>query len=165
MPATAPDGASGVRETARGGDARDMEITAYSLALRFVGTRELGAQDNPFIQWAHSLCGFGPDEPDETPWCSAFVNAIAWMLRLPRSKSAAARSWLDVGTPVALSEARPGCDVVVFWRGSPAAATGHVAFFAGLEGDSVLVLGGNQGDCVSVAKYPVERVLGCRRLA
>ena len=148
-----------------------IPVTAYSLAERFVGLRELAEGDNPLIQYAHSLCGFGPNEPDETAWCSAFINFVAWTLRLPRSKSAMARSWLKVGTPIDLKDAIPAFDVVVFWRGKPDAATGHVGLYAGVEGETlagdprdVLVLGGNQGDAVSIAHYPAERLLGVRRL-
>jgi uncharacterized protein (TIGR02594 family) len=120
-------------------------------------------------------------EGDEIPWCSALVNYVCWLLRLPRSKSLAARSWLGVGFPIALEEARPGYDIVVLKRGGKdqpgpevMAAPGHVGLFAGVEhparvfGDpdnrQVLVLGGNQADQVSVAPFHVERVLGVRRL-
>ena len=79
---------------------------------------------------------------DEVPWCSAFMNYICWLLRLPRSKSLRARSWLSVGTPIDISDARPGFDVVILKRGigrqpgpDNLTATGHVALFAGLEGD------------------------------
>lgn len=148
-----------------------MNITLYDLAQRFVGLRETaGPKDNGFIVWAHSLCGL--DAADEVPWCSAFVNALAWMLRLPRSKSSAARSWLAVGTPIQLTDACPGFDVVIFKRGNGPQpgpdvlkAPGHVALFGALEGEHVLVCGGNQGDQVSLARFPVADVLGVRRLA
>jgi hypothetical protein len=39
-----------------------------------------------------------------------------------------------------------------------------VGWFAGVDKGQVLVLGGNQGDQVSVASFPVSRVLGVRRL-
>lgn len=39
------------------------------------------------------------------------------------------------------------------------------SILAGLEGGRVLVLGGNQGDQVSIAGFPAERLLGVRRLA
>ena len=95
-------------------------MTAYDLAQRFVGeVRELpGVQHHPAIQWAHLLCGLGPDQPDEVPWCSSWLNLIAWLLRLPRSRSAAARSWLHVGTVIELKDAYPGQDVVVLRRGT-----------------------------------------------
>ena len=148
-------------------------MTAFDLAQRFVGEiRELpGTAQHPFIQFGHMLCGLGADQADETPWCSSWLNAIAWLLRLPRSKSAAARSWLQVGTAVALEEARPGYDVVVLKRAGGTAgpdvlsAPGHVGLFAGREAGFVLVLGGNQGNAVTVQRFPVKQVLGIRRLA
>lgn len=146
-------------------------MTAFQLASRYIGIKELaGQQDHPLIVWWLSLCGMGNDAPDETPWCSAFVNGIAWTLRLPRSKSAAARSWLLVGEAVSLDDAQIG-DVVVLKRGQspqpgPEAikAPGHVGFFAGHEAGSVLVLGGNQSNAVGLARFSRNDVLGVRRL-
>ncbi len=149
-----------------------ISTSAFQLAQRFVGVREApGAASNPQV-----LAMLRLDEPwpggDDVAWCSAFVNYICWLLRLPRSKSLAARSWLRVGAAVQdSSQAAADCDVVVLARGDGPQpgpevvdAPGHVGFFAGLEGGSVLVLGGNQGDSVSVAPFPVTRILGIRRL-
>ena len=147
-------------------------MTLYDLALRFVGLAELpGPKHNGFISWCHSLCSLSPDTPDEVPWCSSFLNGLAWILRLPRSKSAAARSWLEVGIPVELEEARQG-DVIIFKRGSgiqpgpeiTRGAPGHVALYAGREGAFVLALGGNQNNEVSIGRYAAANVLGVRRL-
>lgn len=150
-----------------------MIANGYELAQRFVGLAEIhGPQHNGFIQWCFSLCSLSPETPDETPWCSAFCNGIAWMMRLPRSKSAAARSWLAIGQPIPVEQAQPGNDVVILARGEGQqpgaeiiAAPGHVGFFAGLEVGRVHLLGGNQGDRVSVAPFPRARILGVRRLA
>lgn len=149
-----------------------MEITAFDLAQRFVGLKEVaGHASHPGI-----LAMLQLDQPwpadDEVSWCSAFVNYIAWLLRLPRSKSLAARSWLAVGAPIGLMEARAAFDVVVLSRGEPPqpgkeilAAPGHVGFYAGSETiGQVSLLAGNQGDAVNVASFPVTRVLGIRRL-
>lgn len=149
-----------------------MRITAFDIAQRFVGVTETpGLTATPQILAMLRLDGAWPSD-DSVPWCSAFTNWIAWLLRLPRSKSLAARSWLEVGRPVSLEQAEPGFDVVVFSRGkgkqpdaSVIDAPGHVGFFAGVEGDNVLSLGGNQGDSVSVARFPKARVLGVRRLS
>lgn len=149
-------------------------MTAFELAQRFVGeVKELpGAQQHPFIQWAHMVVGLGPDTPDEVPWCSSFANAIAWMLRLPRSKTAHARDWLTVGQVVTLQFASPGYDVVILKRGgseqpdaSVISAQGHVGFYAGHAGDRISVLAGNQGNTVSILMFPMDQVLGLRRLA
>lgn len=147
-------------------------MTAYDLASRYIGIRELaGPDDHPLILWWLSLCGFDFHSHDEIPWCSAFTNGIAWELRLPRSKSAAARSWLGVGRPIPLTQARPADDVVILARGTGPQpgpdrldAPGHVGWFGGVQGDRVLLLGGNQGDGVSLASFPVSKVLGVRRL-
>lgn len=148
-------------------------MTVFDMAQRFVGEiQELpGAQHHPAIQWWHSLCSLGGDQADETPWCSSFVNGMCWLLRLPRSKSAAARSWLTVGRAIPLDTARTGYDVVVLQRGTGAQpgadvlqAPGHVGFFAGSDASSVFVLGGNQSNAVTVAAFPKAQVLGVRRL-
>lgn len=149
-----------------------MTITAYSLAERFIGTTEVpGVASNPLVLAMLRLDAQWPSG-DDVPWCSGFANFVAWLLRLPRSKSLTARSWLMVGTPVPLSAARPGFDVVILKRGGgnqpgPEVldAAGHVGFFAGIEGKFVLVLGGNQGDRVSIERFPAASVLGVRRLA
>lgn len=149
-----------------------MTITAFSLAERFIGTKEApGAASNPAVLAMLHLDGTWPKE-DAVPWCSAFVNWIAWLLRLPRSKNLAARSWLAVGKPIAIEQAEVGFDVVVLKRGNgkqpgpevTSGAAGHVGWFAGVEGDRVHVLGGNQGDAVTVQAFPVKDVLGVRRL-
>jgi len=108
---------------------------------------------------------------DEVPWCSAFVNYICWLLRLPRSKDLRARSWLEVGTPVTLEQATPGFDIVVLKRGSPPQpgpdvidAPGHVGFFAGFDGALIEVLGGNQANTVKVSRYDPQNLLSIRRL-
>ena len=147
-------------------------LTLYDMAQRFVGIEEApGNTSNSHVLAMLQLDQKWP-KGDDVPWCSAFMNYVAWLLRLPRSKSLRARSWLLVGRPIPLDDARAGYDVVIFSRGTgrPAGpdiinAPGHVGLFAGIEGDDVLVLGGNQSDSVNVARYPASRVLGVRRLA
>lgn len=143
-----------------------MNITPFDLAMRFVGIKEVaGALDNPSIIAMLRLDATWP-EHDEVPWCSAFVNYIAWLLRLPRSKSLLALSWLDVGTPVEIKDAQVDSDVVVLSR----TGGGHVAFFAGMQGflssgsPNVYLLGANQGDKVGLDYFPISRIIGVRRL-
>lgn len=148
-------------------------MTLFDLAQRFVGEvhERPGALDSPFIQWCHESCSLGPDTADEVPWCSSFLNRLCWQLRLPRSKSAAARSWLLVGQVIALHEAQVG-DVVILRRGGNTqgpeviAAPGHVGLFAGadLMRGTVQILGGNQSDGVTVSGFKALDVLGVRRL-
>lgn len=148
-----------------------MDISAFVLAQRFVGIKEVkGNTSNQAILAMLRLDDDWPDD-DSVPWCSAFMNYIAWLLRMPRSKSLRARSWLLVGKPIDLTEARADCDVVILKRAGAnqpgpdvIEAKGHVGWYAGVDGSKVLLLGGNQDDSVSVKRYPKSRVLGVRRL-
>ena len=149
-----------------------ISITAFEMAQRFVGIKEIPGPDNNNDQILKMLKLDDPGQScDEVPWCSAFVNYIAWLLRLPRSKSLSARSWLTIGFSVELADAEVGFDVVVLKRNGDnqpgpevLAANGHVGFFAGTEGNQILVLGGNQSNSVNVSPYPKSRLLGIRRL-
>lgn len=69
-----------------------------------------------------------------------------------------ARSYLKWGE--ALAEPRVGA-IAVFSRGSNP-AEGHVGFWLGETEDSIVLLGGNQGNAVSVARYAKARLLGLR---
>ena len=148
-----------------------VQITPYGLATRFMGLREIaGAIHNPQIVAMLALTAPSIHD-DETSWCSGFANYIAWLLDCRRSKSLSARSWLTVGRAVEENQAVPGFHVVVLSRGSGQQpgphvlnAPGHVGFFAYYDGDSIGILGGNQGDAVSLAKFPKARVLGIREI-
>lgn len=148
-----------------------LEVTALSLARRFLGLAEVpGTASNPAVLAMLKLDQSWPGG-DEVPWCSAYVNYICWLLALPRSKSLAARSWLKIGTGVSLTHAQPGFDLVVLTRGSGPqpgpevlAAPGHVGFYLGVDGGQIAVLAGNQGNKVSEQAFPLSRLLGIRRL-
>ena len=150
---------------------RRIEISAYDLAQRFIGLTEVsGPLFNPQILAMLRLDGSWPED-DSVPWCSAFVNYIAWMLRLPRSRSLKARSWLGIGEIIQIENAEPGFDIVIFSRGSGSQpgpevldAPGHVGFYAGMDGEDIMVLGGNQNDRVSISVRPKSRMIGIRRL-
>lgn len=147
-------------------------MTLYELAKPLEGLKELpGGNDHPYIQWCLSLCGYGPNAHDETPWCSAMVNELAFRLKLPRSNSAAARSWLLVGTPIEIRDAEVANDVVILSRGEgeqpgPAVihAPGHVGIYCGKDEMGVYLIAGNQGNAVSIQRFPYVRVLGMRRI-
>lgn len=135
------------------------------IAINEFGTKEIkGARHNDrIIKYAHES-GLTWINDDETAWCSTFLNWVALKAGLSHSKSAAARSWLGVGFEISSPE--PG-DIVVFWRESIHSHLGHVGIYMGFSIDKtrVYVLGGNQGDAVSISAYPAERVLSFRRLS
>ncbi len=143
----------------------------YELASRYIGLEEVeGIASNETILKMLKLDSSWP-EGDHVPWCSAFINYIAWQLRLPRSKSLRARSWLKVGQVIKLDSAKPENDVVILKRGQGEQpgpeiidAPGHVGLFAGLDENYVYILGGNQSDEVNISPYDKNRILGVRRL-
>ena len=150
---------------------KKLEITAFDIAQRFIGIKETpGNISNPQILAMLKLDNKWP-EGDEVAWCSAFINYIAWLLRLPRSKDLRARSWLRIGYAINIDNAEAGFDIVILKRGAGEQpgpevtdAQGHVGFYAGNENKNILLLGGNQNDSVNVSPYPKNRILGIRRL-
>lgn len=98
---------------------------------------------------------------DETPWCSAAMNAAMDECGIGGTGSAKARSWEDWGER--LAKPRFGC-VAVLWRESERGPFGHVACWLGdvAGGAQQVLLGGNQSNAVSVALYPRHRVLSYR---
>jgi uncharacterized protein (TIGR02594 family) len=147
-----------------------IKASTLTIASRFLGmTEAAGAMNNPAIVAMLQLTARWAGE-DSIPWCSAFANFVAWLLDLPRSKSLSARSWLPVGEPVAIERAQQG-DIVVLKRGGADQpgpevldAPGHVGFYVDRDGEFVRILGGNQGDAVTIARWPIKQILGIRRL-
>lgn len=145
-----------------------MIITPFQVAQTFVGIKELnGDANNPLIVAMIQTCQ--PDASnDEIPWCSAFINFISKMLKLPRSHSLAAKSNLAIGTVINLDEATADADIVILNR-TENPALGHVGFFAGKENGSdgfqyIYILGGNQSNSVSIQRFRADKVAGVRRL-
>jgi len=128
------------------------------VAKSFIGQHEVrdGAALSAFIKRAGGLS----IDPRVTPWCAAFVNAVLGAAGVKGTGKLNARSFLNFGQ--ATSQPKIG-DIVVLSRGDPNGWQGHVGFFQGYDDKgNVLVLGGNQGDKVSIAPYKADRVLGYR---
>lgn len=129
-----------------------------------LGVEEIsGEEDNPRIEAYPSESGINEITSDEVPWCSTFNNWCAKQANLQQSGKANARSWLNVGRKTEHPE--PG-DIAVFWRESPQSWKGHVGVFLGFSEDlsRVYVVGGNQGNRVSVSAYQRDTVLSFQRL-
>ena len=142
-----------------------MTRAIYDAAHAYLGLEEWpGARHNPAIVEFAKTVGHGWVQDDETPWCASFVGAVLSQLGLPHTGRLNARSYLDWGDEVPLERAHRG-DIVVFWRGSRDGWKGHVGFYEGVDRQgNILVLGGNQGNRVSIAPYSRERLLSVRRL-
>jgi len=131
---------------------------ALSLAASQMGLSETGQR--AAIQDYLTTGGANLD-PATTAWCAAFVNSTLQQTGGQGTGSNMARSFLDWGQSV--DQPQEG-DVAVFSRGDPSGPYGHVGFFKGYDDQgNVLVLGGNQGDAVSISPYPRESLLGFRR--
>lgn len=140
-----------------------MNDAILRAAGAYLGIAEVpGAQHNPAILRFARDSGVEWIEDDETPWCATFIGSVLAGLGIPATGSAMARSYETWGEEVPLHLAQPG-DIVVLWRGSPSARSGHVGVLVRLEGAAVVLRGGNQGNRVSDARYPVERIVAVRR--
>lgn len=133
-------------------------IAQAELAL---GVKEIaGVQDNPRIVLYHSGTSGGA-APDETAWCSSFVNYCVEQAGIRGTDSKWARSWHDGrwGQDVT-GDPHPG-DIVVWRRQTDTQDGGHVAFFVEMIGnDQIRVLGGNQQNSVCITTYPVNGAVG-----
>lgn len=104
-----------------------------------------------------------PIDPVRTPWCAAFANAILRENNYDTTHSLMARSFLTYGVATKLPSQG---DIVVLKRGR-SSHTGHVGFYVNtvtIDGQTyVAVLGGNQGQAINIAHYPIDKVLAYRR--
>ena len=138
-----------------------MATPWFSVATHFKGVTEVhGAVHNPTIVEFFRVSGHPEIKDDETPWCAAFVGACLRLSGYRTTGELGARSYLKFGQDLGKQPQR-GC-IVVFWRDDPNSSKGHVAFYDRDDGDNVIVLGGNQGNAVSVKPYPKSRVLAYR---
>lgn len=131
----------------------------FRVAWKEIGVFEFAKGHNPRVLEYHMETKLEA-KADEISWCSPFVNWCFDKAGITGTRSAAARSWLTWGD--AIDKPVPGC-VVVFWRESKDSWKGHVALYYGTnKDDDIIVLGGNQGDQVSVHTYHRSQLLGYR---
>lgn len=130
------------------------------VAVKEFGTLETpGPAINPkIITWARET---GQDAAgyidDAIPWCGLFMAVCAKRAgKMLPEIPLRALSWSLFGIPS--PEPSLG-DVLVFNR----QGGGHVALYVGEDDESYFCLGGNQGDAVSIAPKPKERLHVCRR--
>ncbi len=127
------------------------------IAREYIGLEEIpGPRTNATIRgWLERLKAWWRD--DETPWCGAFVAYCLDVAGFDIPKYwMRAREWATWGTE--LSSPVPGCIVVFSRQGG-----GHVGFVVGRDAaGNLIVLGGNQGNRVSLATFTRNRVLAYR---
>ena len=122
------------------------------IARTYLGLKEIrGPVNNAKIVRMFSLAGHPEIKADEVPWCAAFVAACLAEAGMVNEVSSSLRLWAaaysKLGT--ALKEPVYGCVGVKTRNGG-----GHVGFVVAANKSRVWLLGGNQGDSVSVASFP-----------
>lgn len=126
-----------------------------AIAREYIGLEEIPGPRHhaTILSWLKKLQAWWAD--DETPWCGTFVAHCMQECDLPIPKFwMRAKAWAELGTRLAAPVR--GC-VVVFER----QGGGHVGFVVGRTKNNLLmVLGGNQGNRVSVAPFESSRVIG-----
>jgi uncharacterized protein (TIGR02594 family) len=131
--------------------------------LALYGTIEgPGKEDNPLIlSWAKAI-GLGHVyKHDSIAWCGltvAYACAQAGWEHAPRGNALWAQNWASWGNPVERGSEMLG-DVLVFTR----RGGGHVGLYIGEDKTRFYVIGGNQGDAVSIKPIAKTRLFAVRR--
>ena len=128
-----------------------------AIARPLLGLHEIhGPEHSPEILGMWRAIKRSGIQSDEVPWCAAFVGACLERAGIRSSRFESAASYLTWG--VRLDGPAHGC-IVVFSRDGG----GHVGFVVGQDAaGNLLVLGGNQGDSVSIKAFSRDRVTGYR---
>ncbi|MBU2582770.1 MAG: TIGR02594 family protein [Alphaproteobacteria bacterium] len=128
-------------------------------AWRELGQTEIaGARDNPRITAFFKELGHEAHARDEVAWCAAFVGACLERSDQASTRSLMARSYSGFGEP--LPTERTGAIAVLTRGRNP--AFGHVGFLVGWSAERLWLLGGNQGNAVSVAGFDRSRLVALR---
>jgi len=133
--------------------------SAISVAKTFLGKSE--GQDAEALSSFFKKSAGQNLNPADTAWCAAFVNAALGASGQKGTGTLLARDFLKFGAET--NEPSEG-DIVVLTRGDRNGWQGHVGFYAGKSANgNIRILGGNQGNKVSVQEYSADRVLGYRK--
>ncbi len=134
------------------------------IAESLIGIKEIaGSEHHPMIVEFLKTATRGKILPDETPWCSAFLNYVLIRAGFRPTYSLAAKDWLNWGRK--LDSPRKGC-IAVLDRDNPNAEDwqGHVGLYLRTDyaDNRVLLLGGNQDNRVYNKWYDMDLVVGWR---
>ena len=127
-------------------------------AIELFGTTEIvGPKHNPVIMdWARET-NLKQYTNDEIPWCGLFIAIIMKRANREVVKDPLwARNWAKFGVKV---DQPMLADVLVFQRETG----GHVGLYIGEDKTSYHVLGGNQGNTVSIVRIEKSRLIASRR--
>lgn len=130
-------------------------------ALKMLGTKEIvGKAHNPVILgWAEELGLKKVYNADEIPWCGLAIAYAAYKAGVQVvEKPLWALNWANYGTRV--TEPMLG-DILIFKRDGG----GHVGIYVGEDATCYHVLGGNQGNAMSITRIVKARLYQARRTA
>jgi len=117
------------------------------------------------VKFAVDAIGY-PVNTMDVPWCAIYIGAKLKAAGFTPTGQATARSYLKWGQEVDHgddSDWKVG-DICIIWRGrSNDGVTGHIFFLVDWDDEYVVGLGGNQGDHVSLQKFPRSKIIGVRR--
>lgn len=140
------------------------ELAWIAEGRKFLGLREIkGSKHNQTLlrwlgdmgQYSHESKAWWRD--DETPWCGLFVgHCLGVTNRYVVKNWFRASAWADSLVMMRLDQPAYGCIVTFTRQGG-----GHVGFVVGKDTKgNLMVLGGNQGDAVSIAAFAMSRATG-----
>jgi len=127
-------------------------------ARNYIGVKEVpGPRENPTIQgWLRKLKSWIKSE--DVPWCGTFVAAVMQEANLPYPKEFfRAKAWADYGANLRTQYVSPGAILVFSREGG-----GHVGFYVSEDPTAYNVLGGNQGNSVSITRIAKSRCIAIR---
>lgn len=135
----------------------DLEPSWIDIARSQLGVTETpGPASNATIEGYHAATAGGPTI-DGIPWCSSFVCWCIQASGIESTRSKSSQSWLSWGVQVPPIVGAVGVIKNVAQPG------GHVGFVLGQNAEGMIVLlGGNQGDAVSIRAYARERFVSFR---
>ena len=91
----------------------NLNKTIMQHAQKQVGIWEwAGSENNPLVLAMFAEAGHSDIKQDAVPWCAAFVGSVLLRAGTKGTGSLLARSYLDWGQKIPLSEAKEG-DVVI----------------------------------------------------
>ena len=142
--------------------AKASEPAWLTAARAKLGTREIPGptHNNVLIAFLNTAAKWNGVvwRDDEMPWCGGFVAACLVAAGVEPVKIAArAKSWATYGALLREDRLSPGA-ILVFER----EGGGHVGFYVGEDASTYHVLGGNQGNAVTITPIVKRRLVASR---
>jgi uncharacterized protein (TIGR02594 family) len=128
-------------------------------ALLFIGVQEIkGNKHNSIILKFGEWAKIHWYNKDEIAWCAVFVNAMLYLINKQGTRSALAKSFLNIGVKVTLKEVieNPINVVLIFNRGESVTEFGHVEILKTISDTYYSSIGGNVGDKVVITENTIE---------